>query len=127
MTCAPGGVHDVAARQGVGLAEAVLYCTHPEMFVGASERAAFERVSSATRMTRFGGDCYSYCLLALGQIDLVVECGLQPYDIVPLIPIIEAAGGVVTDANGGSAANGGFIVAAGSPELHAAALEAVGG
>ena len=76
-------------------------------------------------MTRFGGDCYSYCLLALGQVDLVVEACLQPYDIVPLIPIIEAAGGVVTDGRGGAAAGGGFVVAAGSAALHAEALAAL--
>jgi histidinol phosphatase-like enzyme (inositol monophosphatase family) len=120
-----GAVIEIAARTGVALADAVLYSTHPEMFVADEERAAFERVSAASRMTRFGGDCYSYCLLAMGQIDLVVESGLQPYDIVPLVPIIEAAGGVVTDARGASASPGGFIVAAGSPELHEQALAAI--
>ena len=117
-----GSESTITTRHGVGLADAVLYCTHPDIFSEASEREAFERVSRASRMTRFGGDCYAYCLLALGQIDLVIEAGLNLYDIVPLIPIIEAAGGVVTDAVGGSAAEGGFIVAAGSPELHAETL-----
>jgi myo-inositol-1(or 4)-monophosphatase len=74
-------------------------------------------------MSRFGGDCYSYCLLAMGQVDLVVEAGLQTYDIVPLIPIIEAAGGIVTDAVGGSPNVGGFIVAAANETLHAETLE----
>ena len=59
------------------------------------------RLSSAVRLRRFGGDCYNYCLLALGQIDLVVEAGLKAFDIVPLIPIIERAGGVVTTWEGG--------------------------
>ncbi len=117
-----GSESTITTRHGVSLAEAVLYCTHPDIFSEASEREAFERVSRASRMTRFGGDCYAYCLLALGQIDLVIEAGLNLYDIVPLISIIEAAGGVVTDAVGGSAAEGGFIVAAGSPELHAETL-----
>lgn len=116
---------EITARAGVSLADAVLYCTHPEMFVVDEERAAFDRVSGSCRMTRFGGDCYSYCLLALGQIDLVVEACLQPYDIVPLIPIIEAAGGVVTDGRGGPAAPGGVIVAAGSAGLHDEALAAI--
>ena len=74
------------------------------------------------RLQRFGGDCYSYCLLALGFVDLVVESSLQPYDIVALIPIIEAAGGVVTDRAGASPLDGGFVIAAATPELHAAAL-----
>jgi histidinol phosphatase-like enzyme (inositol monophosphatase family) len=117
-----GSERTITTRRGVRLADAVLYCTHPDIFSEASEREAFERVSRTSRMTRFGGDCYAYCLLALGQIDLVIEAGLNLYDIVPLIPIIEAAGGVVTDAVGGSAAEGGFIVAAGSPELHAETL-----
>ena len=74
-------------------------------------------------MTRFGGDCYAYCLLALGQIDLVVEGQLEPYDIVPLIPIIEGAGGVVTSWQGESAHAGGLVVASANQRLHAAALE----
>jgi myo-inositol-1(or 4)-monophosphatase len=116
---------EIATRTGVPLEDAVIYSTHPGLFPDPEERAAFDRVSSACRMTRYGGDCYSYCLLALGQVDLVVESMLQPYDIVPLIPIIEAAGGIVTDGRGGSAAGGGFTVAAGSPELHAQALAAL--
>jgi myo-inositol-1(or 4)-monophosphatase len=74
-------------------------------------------------MTRFGGDCYGYCLLAAGFVDLVVEAGLKPYDIVALIPIIEQAGGVITNWQGGAAEVGGDIVAAATPRLHEAALE----
>jgi myo-inositol-1(or 4)-monophosphatase len=92
------------------------------MFPDEAQREAFMRVARAVKMTRFGGDCYSYCLLAMGQLDLVIEGGLNPYDIVPLIPIIEAAGGVVTDSRGGPAEEGGFIVAAGDAGLHEAAL-----
>ena len=107
------------------LASAALYSTHPSMFESPPDHTAFDRLSRLVRLQRFGGDCYSYCLLALGHIDLVVETGMQPYDIVPLIPIIEAAGGVVTDRDGEQAVNGGFIVAAATPELHARALEVV--
>ncbi len=115
----------LATRRDVALASAILYCTHPDVFILQDDRTAFERVAGACRMTRFGGDCYAYCLLALGQVDLVVESSLQSYDIAPLIPIIEAAGGVVTDGRGGSAAQGGFVVAAGSPALHAEALATI--
>ena len=73
-------------------------------------------------MLRYGGDCYSYCLLALGQVDLVIDGSLQPYDIIPLMPIIEAAGGVVSDARGGSRKAGGVIVAAANAALHEQAL-----
>jgi myo-inositol-1(or 4)-monophosphatase len=105
------------------LAEASVYCTHPNMFPGRTQRAAFDRIAAAARLQRFGGDCYSYCLLAMGHVDLVVEASLQPYDIVPLIPIIEAAGGVVTDREGRRPVNGGFVIAAATRPLHARALE----
>jgi fructose-1,6-bisphosphatase/inositol monophosphatase family enzyme len=87
------------------------------------ERERFERLARRVRLRRFGGDCYNYCLLALGQIDLVVEAGLQTYDILPLIPIIERAGGIVTTWDGGDATEGGRIVAAGDKRLHEAALK----
>jgi len=106
-------------RATLDVASAILYCTHPSMFVEGGHRQAFERVAAESRMLRYGGDCYSYCLLAMGQIDLVIEDSLQPYDIVPLIPIIEGAGGVVTNADGGPATGGGFIVAAATERLHA--------
>ncbi|MCW2885706.1 MAG: hypothetical protein QOE54_5640 [Streptosporangiaceae bacterium] len=116
------GQRPLRAARTTELAEAVLYCTHPNMFTTPGERTAFDRVAGAVRLQRYGGDCYAYCLLALGQIDLVVEGGLQPYDIIPLIPIIEAAGGVVTDRDGHAPLEGGFVVAAATPELHAQAL-----
>jgi histidinol-phosphatase len=100
----------------------VLATTHPDVFATRAERAAFELLASRARMVRYGGDCYSYCLLALGRVDLVVESSLQAYDIVPLIPIIEAAGGVVTDLEGQAPLSGGMVVAAANPELHARAL-----
>ena len=104
------------------LGDAILYCTHEQMFADETNLAAFRRIAAKARLQRFGGDCYAYCMLALGQIDLVVEDTLQPYDIVPLIPIIEAAGGVVTDAQGRSPVAGGFVVAAASRALHEEAL-----
>jgi myo-inositol-1(or 4)-monophosphatase len=88
------------------------------MFANQENLAAFRRISAQARLQRFGGDCYAYCMLALGQIDLVIEDTLQPYDIVPLIPIVEAAGGVVTDAQGRTPVDGGFVVAAANRQLH---------
>lgn len=120
-----GERHRLRTRPEVRLGEAILYCTHPSMFPTRHEREAFERVAARVRLARFGGDCYSYCLLALGQIDLVVEGGLQAYDIQPLIPIIEAAGGVVTGARGEDAREGGFVVAAANPALHREALAVI--
>ena len=108
-------------RQGVTLREASVFATTPDMF-SAAELAAFTRVSAAARLTRFGIDCYAYCLLAAGHIDLVVEAGLGYYDIAPLMPIIEGAGGVVSDWQGRPVQWGGRVLAAASPSLHAAAL-----
>jgi myo-inositol-1(or 4)-monophosphatase len=115
----------LATRRGVDLAGAALYTTFPGMFTTADEQAAFDRLAAAVRLVRFGGDCYAYCLLAMGYVDLVVEASLQPYDIVALIPIVEAAGGVVTGRHGEPAAGGGFVVAAANPEIHAQALSVI--
>jgi myo-inositol-1(or 4)-monophosphatase len=113
----------LGTRPTTDLAEASMYSTHPSMFHTPWARAAFESLAARVRLQRFGGDCYSYCLLALGAIDLVVEADLQPYDILPLVPIIEAAGGVVTGPEGAPPLDGGFVVAAATPQLHAQALE----
>ncbi|HRO10681.1 inositol monophosphatase family protein [Amaricoccus sp.] len=115
-----GSRQPLRASGRTDLAEAILYSTHPRL--GPAVQAGFDRVAAAVRMTRFGGDCYSYCLLAHGFIDLVIESSLQAYDIVPLIPIIEGAGGVVTGLDGRPPLAGGTVIAAASPALHAAAL-----
>ena len=79
------------------------------------------------RLTRYGMDCYAYALIAAGQIDLVVEAGLQPYDVMAPIAVIEAAGGIVTDWAGGPAHQGGRVLAAANRDVHAAALEILNG
>ncbi len=113
------------ATRAVSLDEAILASTHPSMFDDGGEREAFGAVEAAVRMTRWGGDCLNYGLLAMGHIDVIIEAKLEAYDIVPLIPIIERAGGVVTDRAGHPPLDGGFVVAAGSAELHAAVLDLV--
>jgi myo-inositol-1(or 4)-monophosphatase len=117
----------LATRSTTALDAARLYTTHPDMFATDDDQERYGRLSAAVQLQRFGGDCYSYCLLALGFIDLVVEAGLHSYDIAALIPIVEAAGGVVTDLDGASPLSGGFVVAAATPELHAAALQVLRG
>jgi histidinol phosphatase-like enzyme (inositol monophosphatase family) len=118
-----GETQALRTRSTQHISESLLYCTHPSMFEVGEELSAFERLAEDVRMSRFGGDCYAYCLLAMGQIDLVVEAQLQPYDIIPLIPIIEGAGGVVTNWQGEPAHAGGRVVAAANAALHAATLE----
>ncbi|WP_439817554.1 histidinol-phosphatase [Zavarzinia sp. CC-PAN008] len=111
----------IRTRACATLPDAALMTTDPTLFRGA-ELEAFQQVRGACRLTRYGGDCYAYCLLAAGHIDLVVEAGLQAYDVQALIPIVEGAGGRMTDWRGGSAAAGGRVVAAGDPRLHAEVL-----
>jgi histidinol phosphatase-like enzyme (inositol monophosphatase family) len=108
------------ARDCRHLAAAMLYATSPDIFAGA-DREPFERVSRSARMRRFGGDCFAYALLAGGCIDAVVEAGLQPYDYLPLVPVIEGAGGVITDWSGERLGLGsdGRVAAAATRELHA--------
>ncbi len=110
-------------RRCSGLSDAVMTTTSIDLLEPGFERERFDALSERIRMRRFGGDCYAYCLLAAGQIDLVVETGLNPHDIVALIPIIEHAGGTVSQWDGGDAARGGRIVAAGDTKLHAAAMD----
>jgi histidinol-phosphatase len=117
-----GATLKMRARACPTLGEALLATTTPEYFTG-EDAQRFEALSRAVRLRRYGGDCYNYCMLALGQIDLVVEAGLNPYDIIPLIPIVERAGGVVTAWNGEDARSGGRIIAAGDPRLHEAAVK----
>jgi myo-inositol-1(or 4)-monophosphatase len=121
----PAGERELHVRPCASLGEAMLFTTSPRL-MNAADRAAFGRVEHAARLSRYGGDCYAYCMLAAGHVDLVIETGLKPYDIIPLIPIIEGAGGIVTSWEGGSAVNGGRVVAAGDRRVHAAALKLLG-
>ncbi len=121
-----GQSRKLATRPCARLEDAYLATTSPLIF-DDSHKPGYDAVARQTRLARYGTDCYAYCMLAAGQLDLVVEAGLKPYDIVALIPIIEGAGGVVTTWDGGPAQNGGAIVAAGDPRLHAAALKILGG
>jgi histidinol phosphatase-like enzyme (inositol monophosphatase family) len=89
----PSGLRRCRTRPCPELREAMLGATTPDMFEGGDE-LRFGNLAKAVRMRRFGGDCYFYCMLALGYLDLVVEAKLRPFDIVPLIPIVEKAGGV---------------------------------
>ena len=101
---------------------AILTTTSPNLLDESDLRKFFE-ISTRARLTRYGGDCYGYCLLAGGHTDLLIETGLKPHDVVALIPIIERAGGRITTWEGAPAMKGGRIVAAGDPALHAKVLK----
>ncbi|WEX77014.1 histidinol-phosphatase [Sinorhizobium numidicum] len=118
----PGGEKVLSTRSCETLSDAVLFTTSPHLYAGEL-RERFEALQARVRLFRYGCDCYAFALLASGHVDLVIECGLKPYDVGGLIPLIEQAGGVITTWQGGPAEMGGEIIAAGSPELHERALE----
>jgi myo-inositol-1(or 4)-monophosphatase len=122
----PGGARPLRVRGCAGLSEAVLFTTSPHLFA-AGEAPRFQAVEGRVRLSRYGADCYAYSMLAAGHVDLVIEAGLKPYDIVALIPLIEGAGGRVTAWDGGPAAAGGRIVAAGDPRVHEQAMKLLAG
>jgi histidinol phosphatase-like enzyme (inositol monophosphatase family) len=112
----------LGTRATENLTDAILFSTFPE--VGTpDEGRAFHALSRRCRLTRYGMDCYAYALIAMGQIDLVVEAGLHAYDVAAPIAVIEAAGGIVTDWAGGPVHDGGRVLAAANPALHAAAMD----
>lgn len=122
----PHGTGTLHSRATGLLSEAIVFTTFPE--VGTpQDRAGFERVAAQARLTRYGMDCYAYALVALGQVDLVIEAGLNAYDIQAPIAVITAAGGIVTNWEGGPVHDGGRAVAAANRTLHAAALAALQG
>lgn len=127
LRVAGGRSRRISTRGCRRLADAVLSTTHPDLFAPGTEADGFARLKSKVRMTRYGGDCYAYAMLAAGFVDLVAEAGLKPYDIVALIPIIERAGGCITTWDGRPATGGGRILASGDPALHARALEVLSG
>jgi histidinol phosphatase-like enzyme (inositol monophosphatase family) len=118
----PAGKMPLRARPTRRIEDAILCTTSPSLFKDI-KREAYDRVEMAARLCRYGTDCYAYAMLSAGQVDLVVEAGLQSYDIVALVPLIEAAGGVVTTWDGERPEGGGDILAAATPELHEAALD----
>jgi myo-inositol-1(or 4)-monophosphatase len=118
----PAGDRALRTRACAAVNDAVLLTTSP-LLMGEDDRRAFRRVEEAAQLSRYGGDCYAYCMLAAGHVDLVIETELKPYDVLPLIPIIEGAGGIVTTWDNGRPHAGGKIIAAGDARVHAQAME----
>src|SRR3974390_611142 len=108
----PAGERALMVRDCAKLADAVLYTTSP-LLMKADDRRRFKQVEAKARLSRYGGDCYAYCMLAAGPLALVIRARLQPPDVIPLMPIIAGAGGMMTTWEGGPAHVGGRIIAAG--------------
>lgn len=104
-------------RACMELRDAIVMTTHPWDYFSADEAAAFRRVADAARMSRFGGDCYAYAALAMGYVDVVIETGLQPWDIDAVIPVVLGAGGAIGNWQGGPCVHGGPVVAAATVAL----------
>lgn len=118
-----GGTQQLQTRACADLAQAVVTTTHPDLLGTTAERDAYLAVADQCMLNRYGGDCYAYAMLAHGLTDLVIESGLNSYDIQALIPIVTAAGGIITAWDGGPADQGGRIIAAGDSRVHAQACQ----
>jgi myo-inositol-1(or 4)-monophosphatase len=121
----PLGTSRLECRPCALLADAVVSTTHPWAYFTAAERSGFEAVCAGARMSSFGGDCYAYALLAMGHLDVIIEATLAPWDVAALVPIVENAGGVLTDWSGAPANEDGRIVAAGDVRVHAEVIGAL--
>ncbi|HXX07359.1 MAG TPA: histidinol-phosphatase [Pseudolabrys sp.] len=118
----PGGNRELRVRECASLSDAVMFTTSP-LLMNRSDRAAFSKLEDKVKLSRYGGDCYHYCMLAAGLIDVIVETEIKPYDIVAIIPIVTGAGGIVTTWENGPAQAGGRVIVAGDKRVHTAALE----
>ncbi|MGE4063719.1 MAG: inositol monophosphatase family protein [Rhodospirillaceae bacterium] len=121
------------ARSCPALAQAALYATSANGF-SADEGPAFNRLKAAVRQTRFGGtDCYHYAMVASGWTDIACEAALKLHDYAAVVPVLEGAGGRITDWNGNPLALEsettvhGQVLACGDARVHAAALAALRG
>ncbi len=119
------GTTVLKVRPCIGLADAVLCATHPDAYWQKGEWSAFRRVQKTVRMSRWGGDCYIFGAMALGFVDLIVETTFHRWDVAALIPIIEGAGGIITNWQGGDCSAGGQCLASGDARVHAAAMELI--
>jgi len=117
----PAGDRALQVRPCASLGDAIMLTTSP-LLMNEADRQAFRRVEEAVRLSRYGGDCYAYCVLAAGHVDLLIETELKPHDVLALIPIIEGAGGIMTTWDNGRPHNGGRIIAAGDRRVHAQAM-----
>jgi myo-inositol-1(or 4)-monophosphatase len=122
-----GSERRITTRPCPRIEDAVVSTTHPDLFGDGRAWERFLGIKARARMTRYGGDCYGYCMLASGRIDAIIETGLKSFDVAALVPIIERAGGRITTWDGGPAGGGGSIVAAGDPHLHEHVLELLQG
>jgi myo-inositol-1(or 4)-monophosphatase len=119
---AGGACTALRVRPCASIADAVFCATHPDAYFTAAEQGQLRPLLRAVRMSRWGGDCYIFAMLAMGFCDIVAESTLKRWDVAALIPLVEGAGGVITDWQGRSCREGGQVLASGDARLHEAAL-----
>ncbi len=116
------GETELTTRQCHALTDAIMGCTEPLAIFNAGELAAYNMIRSAARFSRLGLDAFGYGLVASGRMDIIIEASMKPCDTRALMPIIEGAGGKITDWHGGNCKDGGQVVAVGDdtllPELY---------
>ncbi len=114
----------IRTRPCARLEDAILYVTSPKMFKQPGEANAFGRIENAVALPMYGGDCYAYGQLAMGFADIIVEADLDTHDYLALVPVIEGAGGIITDWQGQTLTpdSDGRVIAAGDRRVHAEAL-----
>jgi len=117
------GIAPLRTRACARLADAVICTTHPMLHFSAPERELYWRVERQCRLSRYGGDCYAYALVAMGFVDLVIETHLKRWDIAAIVPIIRGAGGIITDWSGQPWRDGDNVIAAGDSRVHAEAVK----
>jgi myo-inositol-1(or 4)-monophosphatase len=122
-----GSRHTLRTRPCARLVDAVITTTHPMLHFKDAERERYWAVERRCRLSRYGGDCYGYALVAMGFVDLVIETDLKRWDVAPLIPLIEGAGGVITNWQGAAPVGGGNVIASGDARIHAEALKILAG
>ncbi len=122
----PAGERNLRVRSCAQLSDAIMLTTSP-LLMKEADRQCFGRVENVVRLSRYGGDCYAYCVLAAGHVDLIIETELKPHDVLALIPIIEGAGGIMTTWENEPALKGGRIIAAGDKHVHAQAMKLLNG
>jgi myo-inositol-1(or 4)-monophosphatase len=111
------------ARACASIKDAILCATDPSAYFTPDQQAAFGRVKAVVRMTRYGGDCYLFAALALGFVDIIIEAGFNRWDVAALIPLVEGAGGIITDWSGGDCRDGRTILACGDKRIHEEAIK----
>jgi len=131
-----GGINNPAKLNGkyakvrkcTNISNAMLYATSPEMFEGNNEKS-FQRLGKKTKRTQYGADCYAYGLLASGHVDLIAEAKMKPCDFLALVPVVKAAGGIISDWDGKplSINSDGRVLASGNLKIHNKALKIING